>query len=526
MFRQTKRRALGRRNFESSVHINAYDNSLKAQELLETVYPSRLSLYTLPPQNEITLDQFETWAIDRLKVLLEIEACIQNGRPLKETEQVIKPLLAKLLPLTATSKDAELLVKERKKDHVSHYILRLAFCKSEELRVRFVRAETTLFKIRFMSCSMSEQKEFTDRLSLPWEAVGDSTKRKLADKLYNACHGVIRNYLVLNSGGANANISEDHIKSFFNQESFLKVPFEYIGDLIATKSVYLHLGFGYVPQVSVLSLLASEFQTSMTRDLLVTRKFLSQLDEDDRVLPVLNHLSQGYVAAEIQSDFTQSDSDVTDITADSVISEGIARHYPLCGTNLVKGVLANHHLRFQGRQQLTLFLKGIGLNIDQAMIFWQKQFTSGPGAMTIDKFQKEYRYNIRHSYGLEGARINYRPYDCRQILKHPRPAKGEYHGCPYRDFTSERLVVQLEEMGINDKQSQVEVLDQKEMGNYQNACTKVFELTHKSQMEKLAASGLGKTYKVDQTSIAHPNQYFERSRNLERWLDKAGEMAK
>lgn len=49
-------------------------------------------------------------------------------------------------------------------------------------------------------------------------------------------------------------------------------------------------------------------------------------------------------------------------------------------------------------------LQVIGLSIDEAMIFWRKAFG---GTMTDDKFNKEYKYNIRHSFGLEGKRTNY-----------------------------------------------------------------------------------------------------------------------
>lgn len=45
----------------------------------------------------------------------------------------------------------------------------------------------------------------------------------------------------------------------------------------------------------------------------------------------------------------------------------------------------------------------IGLSIEEAMIFWRKGFSG----ITDDKFNKEYKYNIRHSYGLEGKRTNY-----------------------------------------------------------------------------------------------------------------------
>lgn len=41
--------------------------------------------------------------------------------------------------------------------------------------------------------------------------------------------------------------------------------------------------------------------------------------------------------------------------------------------------------------------------MEEAIIFWRKSFNR----ITDDKFNKEYKYNIRHSYGLEGRRHNY-----------------------------------------------------------------------------------------------------------------------
>lgn len=48
-------------------------------------------------------------------------------------------------------------------------------------------------------------------------------------------------------------------------------------------------------------------------------------------------------------------------------------------------------------------LQILGLSIDEAILFWRKSF----GNITDDKFNKEYKYNIRHSFGLEGKRANY-----------------------------------------------------------------------------------------------------------------------
>ncbi len=50
----------------------------------------------------------------------------------------------------------------------------------------------------------------------------------------------------------------------------------------------------------------------------------------------------------------------------------------------------------------------LGLSIDEALAFWRKAFSS----IQDDKFNKEYRYNFRHSYGLEGKRANYAAWRC------------------------------------------------------------------------------------------------------------------
>ena len=50
-----------------------------------------------------------------------------------------------------------------------------------------------------------------------------------------------------------------------------------------------------------------------------------------------------------------------------------------------------------------MFCQVLGLSIDEAIAFWRKSFSR----MDDDKFNKEHKYNIRHSFGLEGKRANY-----------------------------------------------------------------------------------------------------------------------
>ena len=44
--------------------------------------------------------------------------------------------------------------------------------------------------------------------------------------------------------------------------------------------------------------------------------------------------------------------------------------------------------------------------------------------MDPDKFDKEHRYNIRHSYGQEGKKTNYSAFSCMKIIVANPPGKA------------------------------------------------------------------------------------------------------
>ena len=129
------------------------------------LYPFRLSFYERAPLEEVTIEEFEGWALDRLRgasdavaaavgvlsmadpawrtgwtrcpldtvpsaVLADIEALLTRSRPADEIARVIAPRLKQYLPLannTAVNVDLDV---ERRKDHIGHFVLRLAFCRT------------------------------------------------------------------------------------------------------------------------------------------------------------------------------------------------------------------------------------------------------------------------------------------------------------------------------------------------------------------------------------------------------------
>ncbi len=82
-------------------------------------------------------------------------------------------------------------------------------------------------------------------------------------------------------------------------------------------------------------------------------------------------------------------------------------------------------------------MKGVGFSIEESTHFWKSEFVKAP-EITADKFDKQYAYNIRHSYGKEGKRYDYTPWSCKKVID-TMPGVGEYHGCPFKTFKEETL---------------------------------------------------------------------------------------
>ncbi|BGP57003.1 hypothetical protein JCM8202_004562 [Rhodotorula sphaerocarpa] len=452
------------------------------------LYPHRLNLYERPPTEEVTLEEFETWAIDRLRLLADIEAAQARNRPFKEVKEIVEKRAAEYMPLHADSNKTADVDKERKKDHYSHFILRLAFCRSEELRQRFLKAERELFHIRWDSDEPAERRAFVDSLNFGWEKVTPEEKNKFTSDLMAA-------------GG----LAADRVQ----HDPFFKVDWTKVTDLVAQRKVFLRHGKAYVHSGQEYSLVAAEFSSRLTRGLELTAKALPRLDEDTRLIPILSHLSMGFTAG-ITSDYTfTTNADGEAITAE-MVPELAVQSFPLCMRQLQDTLKSSKHLKHEGRQQYGLFLKGIGLSIEEALAFWRKSFS----AITDDKFNKEYRYNIRHQFGLEGSRKNYTPKSCTAIITGPVPGAGQVHGCPFRHHSDDGLTALLHStLGSSMTHADLkDILAATKSGHYHVACTRVFELQHAklpggSGVPK--GEGLGGGDSVD-----HPNRYFDASRKV------------
>lgn len=169
----------------------------------------------------------------------------------------MKPLLDKYLPLDSNSSASSQLQAQRQKDHYGHFILRLAFCSTEDLRRRFSRVETMLFRLRLMADDSRERAAFVASIGgLAWEPLTDDERKELATEL------------AATAGWKNQ--PED--------ESWCKVDWDRVPDLVEGRRVFLKDGKAFVPGKEQMSMVVSEFTARLDKALEVCGPSLLRLE--------------------------------------------------------------------------------------------------------------------------------------------------------------------------------------------------------------------------------------------------------
>eukprot|EP00047_Mylnosiga_fluctuans_P006135 m.245055 g.245055 ORF g.245055 m.245055 type:complete len:521 (-) comp14592_c0_seq1:83-1645(-) len=435
-------------------------------------YPFRLQFYNTPPDDTVTLEEFEQYAVDRLKVLKTIELLkIRFPKRGSEFDTKMRAITRQYLPLSARGEqDNDAWYMERRKDHISHFVLRLAFCRSEDLRRWLLQYEAELFRFRLETEAAEDCVAFLAENKLSYELVG--MEEKMAHKQALSALGRL---------GADIESTD-----------YYKVPFEDALELVRSRRTFLSEGVAYVAREDMFSITVGVFRSRLSSHLTTTSKALPELEEDDRLMPLLKALGKQNIGGDFGK---RSDSDAKVCVAD--LPKLSTESFPLCMRDLYEDLTTTHHLKHTGRMQFGLFLKGIGLTLEDAILFWRTEMTKGQ--TTPDKFDKAYAYNIRHNYGKEGKRTDYTPYSCVKIITGNPPNTVEHHGCPFKHSDRDSLRLRLNRLQVPTVVI-TEILSLVADQKFQIACTRYFEATHKTTNTDLM--------------LQHPNQYFLESRKL------------
>jgi len=451
-------------------------------------YSSALQLYLQPPIMDISLEMFEDLAVQRLKVLRVFEKQNLSGRQKFSSEWVdailkdlrdSKPSLSQFYEIAERVQSGvqktkpEDCMKNREVDHVSHFILRLAYCRTEDLRRWFVTHETDLFRLRWgliREHCPEEIQYFMAESGLSYQPIDSLEKEKLKEQLIAAC------------GYGMSTVK-------FDDEKFYRVPWTEAVDLVRARRVLVKGGMAYIPSSELLSLVMGVFRAKLSHNLVLTCRALPVLEEDSRLVNMVQNLDKRYTGEDYGANKNSARVMPTEIDPLS------KRNFPLCMKNMQEVLNSTHHLKYKARLQYGLFLKGIGMTLEDALKFFRGEFTKH---MDLDKFEKEYAYGIRYNYGKEGKKKNWQPFDCMKIIMETVGA-GENHGCPFRHHESKSIRQRIESYDL--KKDEVDsILKKVEEGHFQIACGMHFSAVHLKEL----TTG----------SVSHPNQWYLESRGL------------
>lgn len=467
-------------------------------------YPSAIQLYLQPPTMDISLESFEDLAVQRLKVLRVFEKQNLSGKAKfsKEWIDAITKELRETKPEETLSKYYELADKvesgksrvteeaymaNREKDHVSHFILRLAYCRTEELRRWFVTHETDLFRLRWSLLKENcpeEINDFMDASGLSYKPIDNDEKERLREDLI-----------------ASAGFGLTYHK--FTEEKFYKVPWTEAVDLVRVRRVLIKGGMAYIPSSELLSLVVGVFRAKLSHNLVLTCRALPVLEDDTRLVSLVQNLDKRYTGEDYGSNKNSGR------VMPQEIDQLSKRNFPLCMKSMQEVLTTTHHIKYKARLQYGLFLKGIGLTLEDAMKFFRGEFTKKTD-VDVDKFEKEYAYGIRYNYGKEGKKKNWQPYDCMRIIMETVGA-GENHGCPFRHHETKTIRQRIEAYDL--KKDEVDsILKKVEEGHYQIACGMHYSAVHLKDL----STG----------SVSHPNQWYLESRGLGGGGDQASKTNK
>ena len=275
---------------------------------------------------------------------------------------------------------------------------------------------------------------------------------------------------------------------------FYRVPFEEAFELVKERRVYLQGGWAYISRANLVHIVLSQYRAALSHALASTFRFLqsaaSPSTSDERIAPLLSSLAKQSLGPQYKAVSIEGQ-----VTKDQLPALAASPSFPLCMSSSYSHLKRDHHLKHGGRTQLGLFLKGIGLSLHDALLFWKAAMARKTPA---DRFDKEYAYNIRHVYGKEGKRVSLGGFGCVKIIQ-AQPSVDDHCGCPFRHERQEDLRGMLTRRGIGG-QGVEEIMRLVKQGDYQIACTRLFALTHNG---------------VDpMMPIYHPNKYFDESRKI------------
>ncbi|XP_044253732.1 DNA primase large subunit-like [Tribolium madens] len=405
------------------------------------MYRFNVSLYESPPSGEESLPN----VVEMCRQRLILYKTFQNDEShfLDKLKTLLNEKSSPLVHLLEIG-DSPQIVDARKCDYISHWALRVAYSRTDyDTRAFFVKNELNWFRIRFNNLSSNIRAALITESRLTAATDPEKTQFGLTGSWY-------------------------------------KVYFTEVLELLKLHMYPMSKGYVFIPDHKVVYWFIQQLQKDLGESFEHLRK-IHPVCFDEHLQAIISMLdlvkpieyNPGFGSLELEQLPEKS------------------KKFPLCMQIQYETLQKTHHLKYFSRAQFGFFLKGIGLSLKDALEFWKREFVK---IMDEERFSKEYAYYFKHQYGVIGAKINYKPFNCEKI-QNQGVTSGQVHGCAFKHWDKQVLAARLRSEISDDEIASI--LSLKEQNEYTKACNKYFKCVHNCNL--------------GETVLNHPNEYFQKA---------------
>lgn len=173
------------------------------------------------------------------------------------------------------STTSEVILETRRNVYISHFILRLAYCRSSDLQSWFIARELELFKLKFSMLSVQEIKQYMEINQLKYQMITEDEKQEILNDINETTE----------------QYSAPQIESL---EMYL-VHFTEVPDLIRMRKCHMKNGFAYLSIHNLIDVFANIFEVCIKKGLVATMRILPNIENDERIINIINPLHESYI---------------------------------------------------------------------------------------------------------------------------------------------------------------------------------------------------------------------------------------
>jgi len=231
-----------------------------------------------------------------------------------------------------------------------------------------------------------------------------------------------------------------------------------------------------VPSSALKTILAKKYKEALSAGLDTAFQGLPVALSDPRVGVFLQYLQE--YGMQLLVGRAKSSEDSGEKLTLGNFEELVARSFPPCMRRMVEEQRSKKkHLKHAGRLQLRPFLKECGFTFEESVQWWKQELCKD-SEVDATSFEKNYTYDLEHTYGKKGHLQGQNAFGCPKIIGFPSEAAGQVHGCLFRHCDMPVLKQQLHKWRVPEQTvGEIEKLINHGK-HYQLACIEYFKSQH------------------------------------------------